>query len=130
MTNPVVWFEIYVNDLARAQKFYEEVFQIQLTELPNPTGDGAQMMMFPGDEEGSKMGASGALVYMEGVQAGGNSTLVYFASKDCAIEQNRVIDAGGRIQQPKFSIGPHGFISLCIDTEGNMFGIHTPASTM
>ncbi len=24
--NPVVWFEIYVQDMSRAQKFYETVF--------------------------------------------------------------------------------------------------------
>jgi predicted enzyme related to lactoylglutathione lyase len=30
-----------------------------------------------------------------------------------------------RIQQPKMSIGEYGFISLAIDSEGNMFGLHS-----
>jgi predicted enzyme related to lactoylglutathione lyase len=25
--------------------------------------------------------------------------------------------------RPKFSIGEFGFVSLCMDTEGNMFGV-------
>ena len=37
--NPVVWFEIYVNDMTRAVTFYESVFFTQLTPLPTPVGD-------------------------------------------------------------------------------------------
>ncbi len=33
--NPVVWFEIHVQDMARARKFYEAVFQCQLETLVN-----------------------------------------------------------------------------------------------
>jgi len=75
--------------------------------------------------EMDKAGASGALVKMEGVQSGGNSTLVYFHSTDCAIEAARVSKAGGRIQREKMSIGQYGFIALAYDTEGNMFGFHS-----
>jgi predicted enzyme related to lactoylglutathione lyase len=32
---------------------------------------------------------------------------------------------GGRIHRPKLSIGPYGFITLAVDTEGNMFGLHS-----
>ena len=35
-TNPVCWFEIYVQDMDRAKKFYESVFQIKLEKLNNP----------------------------------------------------------------------------------------------
>lgn len=31
----------------------------------------------------------------------------------------------GRVQRPKMSIGEYGFITLAIDTEGNMFGLHS-----
>ena len=33
--NPVGWFEIYVQDMARAARFYETVLDVQLTQLPN-----------------------------------------------------------------------------------------------
>ena len=70
-------------------------------------------------------GASGALVKMPGFPSGGNSTLVYFSCVDCAAESGRVPGAGGRIQKEKFSIGEYGFIALALDTEGNMFGLHS-----
>ena len=70
-------------------------------------------------------GAGGALVKMDGVPSGGNSTLVYFSCEDCSIEESRVEKSGGRIQQKKMSIGQYGFISLVFDTEDNMFGLHS-----
>ncbi len=126
ITNPVVWFEIYVDDMERAKTFYETVFNFQLQHLPSPTNDTMQMMTFPANMETKNM-ASGALVYMKGFKAGANSTLVYFYSKDCSTEQARVEDAGGQVFKPKMSIGDYGFICLCTDTEGNMFGIHSMA---
>ncbi|WP_163718165.1 VOC family protein [Mangrovibacterium lignilyticum] len=123
--NPVVWFEIYVDDLQRAKVFYETVFHTELTELVNPADDSAiKMLSFPGNME-TKGRASGALVKMEGVQAGRNSTIVYFSSHDCRVEEDRVAGAGGKVVRSKISIGEYGFISLVADTEGNMIGIHS-----
>jgi predicted enzyme related to lactoylglutathione lyase len=120
MKNPIGWFDIYVNDMARARTFYESVFQIALQPLE---GGGPQMLAFPSSME--HYGAGGALVHMDGFPAGGNSTLVYFSCADCAVEEARVVAAGGRIQRPKMSIGQYGWISLVIDTEGNMLGLHS-----
>lgn len=49
--NPVVWFEIYVNDIERARKFYEEVFQFEFAELGDPTEESFKMLAFPADME-------------------------------------------------------------------------------
>ena len=119
-TNPVGWFEIYVNDMARAKTFYESVLALSLEKMSTSEID---MLVFPMNMETA--GASGALAYMPGFQSGGNSTLVYFTCEDCAIEEARVKKHGGRIHKPKTAIGEHGFITLAIDTEGNMFGLHS-----
>ena len=122
--NPVGWFEIYVDDLQRAQQFYEAVFKVTMQNLADPTeGGGIQMIAFTMDPGGPN--ASGALVKINGFKAGGNSTIVYFSAEDCAVEEARVEQAGGKIFQKKMSIGEYGFASLCTDTEGNMFGIHS-----
>ena len=118
--NPVGWFEIYVADMARAKAFYEAVFGVQLRRLNNPE---PEMWAFP--MEMGRMGASGALVRMQGCEPGGNSTLVYFSCADCAVEAARVVQAGGRLNREKMSIGEYGFIALAFDTEGNMFGLHS-----
>jgi uncharacterized protein len=122
-SNPVTWFEIYVDDLARARQFYESVLGVTLDILSDPSDTNIEMFSFPSSME--KYGASGALVKMEGFPSGGNSTLIYFSCDDCAVEDSRVEAAGGRVQKPKMSIGEFGFISLAIDSEGNMFGLYS-----
>ncbi len=120
--NPVVWFEIYVQDMQRARKFYETVLAIELTPLDSPMPE-LEMLAFSMNMNAE--GASGALVKMEGCPSGGMGTLVYFACDDCAVEAARVEAAGGKICKPKFSIGQYGFIALIMDTEGNMIGLHS-----
>ncbi|RFO95905.1 lactoylglutathione lyase [Rhodoferax lacus] len=120
MSNPIGWFEIYVDNMARARKFYETVFQFVLQPLE---GGGPDMMAFPSTMD--TYGAGGALVHMDGMKAGGNSTLVYFSCKDCAVEEARVVAAGGKVHKSKWSIGQYGNIALVMDTEGNMLGLHS-----
>jgi predicted enzyme related to lactoylglutathione lyase len=122
MTNPVGWFEIYVDDMDRAKTFYEAVFGHPLHKIG---GEGFDMYAF--EQNRTTYGAAGALVKMDGVKAGGNSVLVYFHTPDCAIEAQRAADHGGTIVRPKFSIGEHGFIALATDSEGTMIGIHSCA---
>lgn len=120
MTNPVGWFEIYVQDIQRAKRFYEQVLAIKLDQLPVPD---IEMWAFPNDM--TQYGAGGTLVCIPGMSSGGNSTLVYFSCQDCAVEESRVKEAGGQVQRSKMSIGQYGFISLIFDTEGNMLGLHS-----
>lgn len=120
-SNPVGWFEIYVQDMDRARKFYESVLKVKLDKLDG--GNDIDMRSFP--MEMDRSGASGALAKMDGVASGGNSTLVYFSCEDCGVEAGRVASSGGRIQRDKMSIGQYGFIALAFDTEGNMFGLHS-----
>ena len=116
--NPVGWFEIYVQDMERARAFYENVFRVTLNKLNSPL----DMWGFPMTM--GSMGAAGSLVRMPGVPSGGNSVLVYFSCEDCE-EEERVKAFGGRIERPKMSVGEYGFVTLAIDTEGNMFGLHS-----
>ena len=117
--NPVGWFEIYVQDMDRARKFYETTLEVSLQRLPGP-----DIEMWAFDMDPAATGASGALVKVPGMSSGG-STLVYFTCEDCATEGGRVAAAGGKVHRDKMSIGQYGFIVLAIDTEGNMFGLHS-----
>jgi uncharacterized protein len=120
--NPIDWFEIYVQDMARANKFYESVFQNTLQKLDSPM-PGVELWAFPA--EMNQYGACGALVKMEGFTSSGNSTIVYFHCDDCEVEEGHVKSAGGKIQRPKTSIGQYGYIALAVDTEGNTIGLHS-----
>ncbi len=124
-SNPVGWFEIYVQDMPRAKAFYEAVFQGSLEALNNPDPEGfpdMEMWAFPMSMEGP--GAAGALVKMAGCPSGG-STLVYFTCDDCAVEAERAARNGGKVFKDKMSIGEYGFIAMVVDTEGNMIGLHS-----
>lgn len=118
--NPVIWFEIYVQDMARARGFYEQVFGIEMQRLANTE---LEMWGFPSSI--TAPGASGTLVKVPGMPSGGNSTLVYFHCEDCATEAGRVATAGGHVFREKMSIGEYGFIALVTDTEGNLIGLHS-----
>ena len=120
VNNPVVWFEIYVQDILHAKSFYESVFQVKLEQLDSPD---VEIWGFPMTMNGP--GASGALVKKAGKDSGGNSALVYFCCEDCAVEAARVTKYGGYVQREKMSIGKYGFIAYVVDTEGNMIGLHS-----
>jgi len=119
--NPVGWFEIYVDEMPRARQFYQSVFQVELDKLNS--GDELEMWAFPWVEDGH--GAAGALCKMTGMPPGGNSVMVYFQCEDCAQEEARAAEAGGKVMRPKTPIGEYGFISLVQDSEGNLIGLHS-----
>lgn len=120
MDNPVKWFEIYVQDMARAKAFYQAVFGMQLTKL-----EGTEFEMWAFTMQPDSYGAAGALIKMPGYPSGGNSTIVYFHCDDCAVEAEKAANAGGHIETPKKSIGQYGHIALVVDTEGNIIGLHS-----
>lgn len=120
--NAVGWFDIYVADMDRAVAFYEKVFGVTLEQMGDPTGE-SQMMSFPSDM--TTYGAAGALTKSPHAGPGVGGTIIYFMAEDCAVESDRVAAAGGQIVRPKFSIGEFGFVALCMDTEGNMFGMNS-----
>jgi len=127
-SNPVVWFEIYVQDMPRAKRFYEGVLDIKLEKMPAPTAEMTmEMWAFPSDKSTaqSSYGACGMLVKIEGFPSTGGGTLVYFGCKDCAVEASRVEANGGTVVKEKMSIGEHGHIALARDSEGNMIGFHS-----
>jgi uncharacterized protein len=120
-SNPIVWCEIYVQNMDRAKQFYEAVFEVKLEKLESPEID---MWAFPMTMDA--VGASGALVKMDGVESGGSGTIPYFHCDEVAVKAERVVNAGGCIHKPKMSIGQYGFMALVVDTEGNMIGLHMP----
>ena len=122
--NPFTWVEIYVNDMSRAQKFYENVLQIEMIPMqaPGDFGD-LEMLSFPWAQGENNI--SGALCKTSEFKPGAGGTLVYFTCDDCATETARVEAAGGTVLQDKMPIGDHGFCSVVMDTEGNTIGFHS-----
>ena len=120
------FFDLYVDDIDRAQAFYETVLDTKLTPMDDPTDPTIQMRAF-GDDFASH-GAGGALVKLDHASPGPGGSMVYFSCDDCAVEAARVPAAGGSIVREKYAIGEHGFVAIVADTEGNMIGLHSPAA--
>ena len=119
--NPVTWFEIYVDDLPRAQSFYESVFKCHLTR--EQTDGSFEALRFHGGLPGN--GSMGALMKHPMRKPSHNGTLVYFHCNDCHLTSELAQKNGGKVFKPKWSIGPDGFIAIIGDTEGNAIGLHS-----
>lgn len=120
--NIINWFEISVSDMARAKKFYETVFDIQMQEMEMM---GMLMGFFPGEEMSGKV--SGALVQSPMHQPSTAGAKIYFnGNPDLADALSRVEAAGGKITMPKTLINENtGYMAFIIDTEGNSVGMHS-----
>ncbi|MFD2164166.1 VOC family protein [Paradesertivirga mongoliensis] len=123
--NIICWFEIYVKDIERAKKFYTAVLGTKFSDssAPGDSPEGMKMAFFSPMEN---QGVSGALIEMAGTKEGDGqcvNTMVYFPCQDCSIQEGRVAPAGGMVNRSKFSIGEFGFCSICVDSEGNPFGL-------
>jgi len=121
----VGWFEIPVQDMDRAKKFYDAVFDIDI-QVQN--FNELLMGSFPFAE--NKMGSSGSLVkqaewYQPSETKG---PLLYFSCKDVAHNLGKVKASGGRITHKKTLISDDvGYMAVFIDTEGNRIALHSRA---
>ena len=120
-TNAVNWFEIPVNDMERAKKFYEAVFGVQLSVL-----DAGQLSMalFPNTPGGP--GAGGSIVKGKTYVPSHAGSMVYFRVDDIEATLGKIAKSGGKILSPKVSIGEYGFVGHFEDCEGNRVALHTP----
>ncbi|MCU0644979.1 MAG: VOC family protein [bacterium] len=119
MKNIVTWFEIYVDDMDRAKKFYQTVLRKELNKMSVPDEMGMVMWAFPWVDDAPN--AAGALVKSDMGKPSSSGTIVYFDSNDCS-ELDLVEEAGGKILMPKTPIEGFGFFCLFSDTEGNAVG--------
>ena len=117
--NPVNWFEVPVNDIARAKAFYETILEIELTESemgPN------KMAWFP--MEMGAAGATGALLKGAGYKPSYDGSLVYLHVDGIDSTLDKINANGGKTLMPRMSIGQHGFIAHFKDCEGNRVALH------
>jgi hypothetical protein len=120
----ISWFEIPATDLARAQKFYETIFQTELQPLDLQN---IQMRMFPLENPMSDVG--GAIVFSDGFHkpSATDGPLIYLnGNPDVQLILDRVEAAGGKVIVPKTQISDDiGHMAVLIDTEGNRIALHS-----
>jgi len=120
--NVINWFEISVSDIARAKKFYETIFSIEMNQMETM---GMQMAFFPMENMNGKV--SGALVQGPMHKPSADGAKIYFnGNPDLAVALGKVEAAGGKITMPKTNISAEiGYMAFFIDTEGNGVALHS-----
>lgn len=119
--NFVGWFEIPVNDMERAVKFYNTIFNIKLTQME--TGD-LEMFSFPFVEGG--YGAGGALVkHADFYTPSIDGILLYFATDNIDKVLQSVLQVGGKVLQERKQITSNTYMGLFLDSEGNRIALHS-----
>ena len=120
--NSLNWFEIPVADMARATKFYEAIFGIQMHQMEM---GGMKMAMFPQEDMNGKV--SGALVQSPMHKPSPDGAKVYLnGNPDLANALDRVEASGGKVIMPKSKINDDiGYMAFFTDTEGNAVALHS-----
>jgi predicted enzyme related to lactoylglutathione lyase len=118
MAHAIKWFEIPVTDINRAARFYGAILA---AEMAVHEVMGKRRALLPFHD-----GVGGSLVQGAGYVPSKEGALLYLdGGGDLDVVLRRVGPAGGRVLQPKMSIGEYGFVAIFIDTEGNRVGLHS-----
>ncbi len=117
--NPVIYFEIPVNDLTRAKTFYSTVFDVVFED---EVIDRNEMALFPFSK--TKLGISGALAKGSIYKPTKDGVVIYFRTESIDETLALAVKHGAHILYPKTSNGALGFVAEFEDCEGNRIALH------
>lgn len=117
-SNPVVYFEIPVDNIDRAIKFYKAVFNFDFVK---ETIDNNEMALFPFADENS--GISGALAKGEIYKPTKDGIVIYFKTENVDETLKLATTNGGQVLYPKTDNGI-GLVAEFEDTEGNRIALY------
>lgn len=114
-------FKIPADDMERAQKFYNDVFDWTMKKWSHPDNPDQDFWYFDTSNENGNKGIEGGLMKR---QFPSHSVTNYVTVHSVDEYTARIEKAGGKIIIPKTEIENMGFIVVFLDTENNMFGIY------
>lgn len=123
----LVHFEIHVDDMDRAKKFYGEVFGWVFEDWSEYAG-----MPYFGAVTGdaSTPGINGALMQRQSPPPAEGQPLNAYACtmevEDYDSTEKKILSLGGTVALPKYALPGMAWQGYYHDTEGNIFGIHQP----
>ena len=118
-TNPVIYFEIPVSDLHRAEHFYKTVFGFR---FERETIDGYEMSFFPFEDKAR--GITGALAKGDVYKPSKNGIIIYFNTDNIDMLVVKAVQENGKILYPKKFNEKYGFwVAEFEDSEGNRIAL-------
>ena len=113
LTHLLDLIEFPADDLERAQRFWQQLLDVELEERSDEEGTGIQ----------THGGRAELGVHMRGTGPGDRVSLPYFRVPNIASALVRVVELGGEV------IHPGERWAICRDSEGSPFGlVHDPLS--
>lgn len=108
----IIHFEIPADDIERARRFYTELFGWEIQKVPaldywfiSPAGERA---------------IGGGMMKRVSPQ----QTITNYIDVSSVDEYSRIIESlGGKVKMPKQAVPGMGYFVICLDTEGNTFGL-------
>ncbi|MDP4261358.1 MAG: VOC family protein [Bacteroidota bacterium] len=113
----LIHFDISADDPERAKKFYEALFGWKAGPI---AGFAGYYEIETADLNGIK-GVGGGITKRQYPQQSGITNFIGVASIDESMA--KVTGLGGKIVQPKQAVPGYGYLTLCTDTESNLFGL-------
>lgn len=121
MKNVIVWFDVPTLDFERAVKFYSRILgdEIKVDEFMSQ-----RLGFFPMED---REGVGGDIIPPDPRLKPSAEGMRIYLNCDGRLDEalGLVEPAGGKIIQPKTSIGEAGWTALIMDTEGNTIGLHS-----
>lgn len=114
----VVHFEIPADDLARADKFYKDVFGWQIEAMTMPGGMEYHMATTKGKKD---LGAINGGLMKRSPMVAATTVAMNVASIDETMK--KIQAAGGSMVMPKMPVADMGFYAYAKDSEGNVIGV-------
>ena len=114
MSDPMVYFEMPADDVERAKRFYESVFDWKIDYIPRIDYHSVQT------KEGG-YGIDGGLVKRKAV---GQPIMNYVRVMSIEECQERILNNGGTIVLQRQEVPGFGAYAIFRDTEGNLVGLH------
>ena len=121
--DPVVHFEIPVDNIERAKKFYSSIFGWDIKKFDTPNMEYFGMCTTEMDKKGmpAKPGAINGGMLKRDKNVKSPVVAMNVSSIDKYVK--KIEKAGGKVVTPKIPIAEMGFYAYVCDTEGNVIGL-------
>lgn len=112
----IVHFDLPVDDIERGKKFYEDLFDWRFQSVPMPE---PYYLIETADSKGAP-GVGGGM----GKRGEPGQRITNYIGVESVDDMAvKVESRGGQVIQPKMTVPGWGYLAVCQDTEGNLFGL-------
>ena len=112
----IVHFDLPADNIDRAKKFYEKLFDWKFNQVPMPD----PFYLIETKDLNGNPGIGGG---MGERKLPGQSTMNYIGVPSIEEYITEVKKLGGNVMMPRTAVVGWGYLAICVDTENNAFGL-------